>query len=58
MILSDGDVVFQPRQGHYALDPGNIAACPPAGKTIEHIGDLLNDDVNALLGATKADRTP
>ena len=30
-----------PRQGHYALDPGNIAAYPQADITIEHIGDLV-----------------
>ena len=47
-----------PRQGHYVLNPGNIAAYPPADKTIEHIGDLLNDDVNALLGTTRAGRKP
>ena len=28
-----------PRQGHYALDPGNTAAYPPADMTIERIGD-------------------
>ena len=42
-----------PRQEHYALDPGNIAAHPPAGITIERIGDLLNYDFNVLLGAIK-----
>jgi hypothetical protein len=30
------------RQGHYALDPKIIAACPPADLTIERIGDLLD----------------
>src|SRR5262252_5472158 len=29
-----------PRQGHYAHDPKNIAAYPPADITIERIGDL------------------
>ena len=28
------------RQGHYALDPKIVAACPPADMTIERIGDL------------------
>jgi FMN phosphatase YigB (HAD superfamily) len=37
-----------PRQGHYALDPRNLSAYPPADLTIEHIGDLLNCDVPAL----------
>lgn len=38
------------RQGHYALDPGNIAAYPPADMTIERIGDLVNADSATLLG--------
>jgi hypothetical protein len=29
------------RQGHYALDPKIVAACPPADHTIERIGDLM-----------------
>jgi len=33
-----------PRQGHYALDPRNAAAYPAADLTIEHIGDLLEQD--------------
>ena len=36
------------RQGHYALDPKNIAAYPPADLAIECIGDLLNYDLPAL----------
>jgi FMN phosphatase YigB (HAD superfamily) len=39
-----------PRQGHYALDPANIAAYPPADITLEHIGDLVNYDLSDLLG--------
>jgi FMN phosphatase YigB (HAD superfamily) len=30
-----------PRQGHYALDPKNIAAFPAADVTVERIGDLV-----------------
>src|SRR5581483_2910933 len=30
-----------PRQGHYALDPAEIARHPPADATVERIGDLL-----------------
>jgi hypothetical protein len=30
-----------PRQGHYALDPRELAAHPPADLTIERISDLL-----------------
>jgi hypothetical protein len=39
-----------PRQGHYALDPENIAANPPADITIERIGGLINVDFSALPG--------
>ena len=46
-----------PRQGHYALDPKNIAAYPPADITIEHIDELINVDFPTLLGTTKADYT-
>jgi FMN phosphatase YigB (HAD superfamily) len=38
-----------PRQGHYALDPNNIAAYPSADLTIEHISDLNHVDLPALL---------
>lgn len=31
-----------PRQGHYALDPKEIAAYPAADVTVERIGDLLD----------------
>jgi FMN phosphatase YigB (HAD superfamily) len=40
-----------PRQGHYALDPQIVASCPRADLTIEHIGDLLEQDFSALLPA-------
>jgi len=43
-----------PRQGHYALDPHNLAAYPAADLTIERIGDLVPCDVPALIGATVA----
>jgi FMN phosphatase YigB (HAD superfamily) len=43
-----------PRQGHYALDAKAIAAYPPADITVERIGDLVNYDLAALLGAAKA----
>jgi hypothetical protein len=35
-----------PRQGHYALDPGNVAAYPAADLTVERIGDLLEHDLS------------
>ena len=40
-----------PRQGHYALDPKVIATYPPADIAIERIGELVNYDLPALLGA-------
>ena len=38
-----------PRQGHYALDPAIIAACPAADLSLERIGDLLNVDIHTVL---------
>jgi len=56
-IWGDRLTTVFPRQGHYALDPGNIAAYPPADITIEHIGDLIDYDFSTLLGIHKADCT-
>jgi hypothetical protein len=42
-----------PRQGHYALDTKLVASLPPADITISRIGELLNYDVNTLLGAAE-----
>jgi FMN phosphatase YigB (HAD superfamily) len=39
-----------PRQGHYALDPQNLAAYPPADLAIERIGDLIHCDLPTLIG--------
>jgi len=44
-----------PRQGHYALDPTNIATYPAADLTVERIGDLVNFDLAVFLGAAAAD---
>jgi len=38
-----------PRQGHYALNPDNVATYPAADLTVEHIGDLVNCDLSILL---------
>lgn len=38
------------RQGHYALDPRNVTAYPPADITVERLGELVNYDLPALLG--------
>ena len=45
------------RQGHYAVDPRNIASYPPADITLERIGDLLDVDLTALLGQRPAGLT-
>lgn len=39
-----------PRQGHYALDPNNIANYPAADFTVERIGDLIDCDLSTLPG--------
>ena len=39
------------RQGHYAQDATLLASYPPADVAIERIGDLLNYDIPALVGA-------
>jgi FMN phosphatase YigB (HAD superfamily) len=46
-----------PRQGRYALDPKTLAAYPPPDLTVELIGDLVNYDLTALLGANAGRRT-
>jgi hypothetical protein len=42
-----------PRQGHYALDPKNIAAYPAADVTIERIAELVKYDLSAWFGAVE-----
>ena len=44
-------VTVFPRQGHYALDPINIAEYPAPDCSIERIGDLADFDVAKLLVA-------
>ena len=41
-----------PRQGHYALDSESIAKYPPADLTVERIGDLVQFDLDTLLGTS------
>jgi FMN phosphatase YigB (HAD superfamily) len=43
-----------PRQGHYALDPRELAAWPSADVTLESIGQLLELPESALCGARGA----
>jgi hypothetical protein len=52
-VLRDRLTTVFVRQGHYALDPRNISAYPPADLTIERIGDLLDYDFPALLGPAR-----
>jgi FMN phosphatase YigB (HAD superfamily) len=54
-IWGDRLTTVWPRQGKYALDPQAIATYPPPDLAIERIGDLINYDLPALLGAAKAD---
>lgn len=42
------------RQGQYAHDRKIIAQFPPANLTIEHIGDLLDYDLAALLASRQS----
>ncbi|MCC8400341.1 HAD family hydrolase [Paraburkholderia sp. MMS20-SJTN17] len=44
-----------PRQGHYALDPKEIASNPPADVTVERIGELAAIDVESLLRRARGD---
>jgi hypothetical protein len=55
-VWGDRLTTLWPRQGHYALDSKAIAAYPPADLTIERIGDLVNADLTALLGANDGRR--
>jgi len=41
------------RQGHYALDPKILAACPPADITLERIGELLGYELTDLVAASR-----
>ena len=41
-ILGDRLVTVFPRQGHYALDPANVARYPAPDLSVDAIGDLLD----------------
>jgi len=41
------------RQGHYAHDPRELAAWPPADVTLEHIGELVDFPLPMLSGAAR-----
>jgi FMN phosphatase YigB (HAD superfamily) len=55
-IWGDRLTTVFPRQGHYAFDPKNVTAYPPAEITLERIGELVNCDLPTLLGAPEAGR--
>ena len=55
-IWGDRVTTVWPRQGHYALDPQILATYPPADLAIERIGDLVDCDSAALLGADAGGR--
>ncbi|HVY23062.1 MAG TPA: HAD family hydrolase [Steroidobacteraceae bacterium] len=46
--MGDRLTTIFPRQGHYALDPENIARYPAADMTVERIGDLVECDFSSL----------
>ncbi len=48
-VMGDRLLTVFPRQGHYALDPANIARYPHADCTVDAIGDLLTFDIGSLL---------
>ena len=45
-----------PRQGHYALDPKNIADYPAPDVTVERIGDLVQFDLEMICGDGRANK--
>jgi FMN phosphatase YigB (HAD superfamily) len=50
LILKDKLTTIMPRQGHYALDKKSVAAYPIADLVIEQIGDLVDIDIQQLIG--------
>jgi FMN phosphatase YigB (HAD superfamily) len=53
-VMQDRLTTVFPRQGHYALDPANVAAYPAADLSVERIGDLADLTILALLGIQSA----
>ncbi len=52
-VLGNRLTTVFPRQGHYALDPENVAAWPAADLMVEHIGELVNCDLVKALHLRK-----
>jgi len=57
-VMQDRLTTVFPRQGHYALDPANIAAYPVADLSVERIGDLVDIDMRVLPGRESAALAP
>jgi FMN phosphatase YigB (HAD superfamily) len=55
-VLGDRLTTVFPHQGHYALDPAEIAAHPAADISIACIGDLVDQDIRPLLGGRQLRR--
>jgi hypothetical protein len=53
-VLGERLMTVFPRQGHYALDPQNLATYPPADMAVERIAELADVDFTARLGAAGA----
>src|SRR5215469_7735955 len=51
-IWGDAVTTVFPRQGHYALDAGEVAKYPPADVEIAHIGELLAHDLSSFIKKT------
>jgi hypothetical protein len=47
-VMGDRLTTVFPRQGHYAMDPKNIAEFRAADITVENIGDLRGHDFSAI----------
>lgn len=52
-IWADRLTTIFPRQGHYALDPENLAAYPQADITVERISDMINLDLSFIIPAKR-----
>jgi FMN phosphatase YigB (HAD superfamily) len=57
-IWGDRVTTVFPLQGQYAHDAKVVAACPPADRTVERVGDLLDYDLPALLAAKQSIQIP
>ena len=56
-VMQDRLTTVFPCQGHYALNPANVAAYPAADLSVARIGDLVDVDFRALLGPQETAHT-